>query len=92
MSDLTTERLITIPQAAAAVTELLPGWPCCPTTIWRWVNHGVRRDGVRVKLESIRIGARHATSREAVIRFLGATSGQAPAPAKPKRREAARAH
>ena len=36
------------------------------STIWRWVRHG--RQGV--KLQSVRIGTFHYTSRQAVNRFL----------------------
>jgi len=67
---LETEKLITLPQAAAYLNELLPAGtePVSNATVYRWASHGCRGR----KLESVRIGKRTLTSREAVCRF---TSG-----------------
>lgn len=43
-----------------------------PSTVFRWAKKGVTApDGTQVRLESIRIGGRLFTSREAYGRFLG---------------------
>ncbi|MHB1033521.1 MAG: DUF1580 domain-containing protein [Pirellulales bacterium] len=42
------------------------------TTVWGWARHGV--NGIR--LESVRIGGRVRTSREAVERFLEALNAE----------------
>ena len=44
-----------------------------PTTVWRWATRGVRG----VKLETMNIGARRFTSREAFERFVAATTAVA---------------
>lgn len=84
MIDVQTEKLLTITETA----RTLPGRPNV-TTIWRWRNRGVR--GVR--LETICIGGRRFTSREALARFFAATTAAAdgaPVPAEtPRRRERA---
>jgi hypothetical protein len=60
MIDTETERLVTITEAA----KLLPSRPNV-ATLWRWRTAGVR--GVR--LETIMLGGRRMTSREALQRF-----------------------
>ena len=64
-----TETLVSLTDVAKS----LPGRPNI-TTIWRaWQNRGIR--GVR--LETILIGGRHMTSREAMARFFAATTAAA---------------
>ena len=41
-----------------------------PSTIWRWYRHGVRG----VQLETVVIGGRRYTSREALQRFIRRTT------------------
>lgn len=91
MIDFATEDLITFGQAA----EMLPGRSdrrTSPSTIWRWAKVGCKAsDGTLVKLETVRIGGRFCTSREAVLRFIAATNDQAEAsPAAPIRTPAQR--
>lgn len=67
MIDVATETLLTIRQARDA----FPNAPSEPT-IWRWLLKGVRGH----VLESIRVGGRRYTSREACLRFIAATSAE----------------
>jgi len=65
MIDVEHEKLMSLPDVAA----MLPGRrrrKLALSTVWRWIKRG--RKGVR--LESIVIGARRYTSREAVLRWL----------------------
>jgi hypothetical protein len=68
MIDVETESLLSLADAAKA----LPGHPHI-TTLWRWRKCGVR--GVR--LETVLVGGRRYTSREAVERFVAATTAVA---------------
>lgn len=80
MIDLGSETLISFAQAA----ELVPGRGhkrINPATVWRWTKVGVQGPaGEPVRLESIRIGGRLATSKEALHRFIAATNGSSDAP------------
>lgn len=72
--DTETEILLTLTEAA----KTLPGRPSV-TTLWRWRTRGVR--GVR--LDTCAVGGRRYTSREAIQRFIAATTAAAdgePAP------------
>lgn len=84
MIDHETESLITMTQAA----KLLPGRPNV-ATLWRWRTSGIR--GVR--LETLRIGGRRMTSKEALSRFhervTAAADGEAPRPRTLRQRRAA---
>lgn len=71
MIDISTEHLLTMTEAA----RLLPGRPST-CTLWRWRTRGV--DG-RV-LESVTVGGRTYTSREALQRFAAHRGGQHNAP------------
>lgn len=64
------EELITLRAAVDYLAELMPAGtePVSIATIHRWALHGCRGR----KLESVRIGKRTLTSREAICRF---TSG-----------------
>ena len=66
--DISRESLLTLNQAA----EYLPGRPNV-STLHRWRLHGIRG----VKLETCLIGGRRYTSREAVERFVAATTAAA---------------
>jgi hypothetical protein len=63
MVDLMREETIDL---AAAAREL-PGKPH-PATIWRWYRHGLRGQ----RLETVVVGGRRFTSREALARFVEA--------------------
>lgn len=64
------EQLITLQEAVEYLTELMPTGtdPVSIATIHRWALHGCRGR----KLESVRVGKRTLTSKEAICRF---TSG-----------------
>ncbi|MCA9184407.1 MAG: DUF1580 domain-containing protein [Pirellulaceae bacterium] len=66
MIDAATENLITIAQAR----HEFPHEPST-ATIWRWMLKGVRG----TVLESIRVGGRRFTSKEACHRFIHGKSG-----------------
>lgn len=63
--DLSSEQPITLAEAARSV----PG-RVHVSTIWRWVQIGVRQ----VRLETICCGGRRFTTREAIQRFFAATT------------------
>lgn len=57
------------------------------STIWRWINRGIRG----VKLETVMVGGRRFTSREALERFhqrITATSAGEPLPVRTTRQRA----
>jgi hypothetical protein len=63
------ETFIPISQAS----ELFPGRPHI-SSIWRWIRRGIRGR----RLEAVRCGGRTFISKEAIARFLVATSTAAP--------------
>lgn len=65
MVDAFVDSLLSIPEAA----HQSPGRPHI-ATVWRWINRGVRG----VKLETVMIGGRRFTSREALERFFASTT------------------
>jgi hypothetical protein len=72
MIDVATEKLLTLPQAAA----LFPDRPSV-ATLWRWRTKGCKGR----KLESVSIGGKVYTSNEAIQRFSqqhGGTSAETP--------------
>src|SRR5438552_644314 len=72
--DLTTERAITLADAAALLPPGRNGRPVTASCVLRWVLRGVRVRGARerVRLEALRIGGRWLTSKEAMQRFAEA--------------------
>ncbi|MGD9719773.1 MAG: DUF1580 domain-containing protein [Pirellulales bacterium] len=66
MIDIATEHLLTLAEAA----QLLPGRPSV-STLWRWRQKGVRGR----RLETVLIGAKPYTSREALGRFAEQEGG-----------------
>ena len=79
MIDITTEKLLTLAEAAA----LLPGRPST-ATIWRWRTKGT----CGRKLESIALGGKVLTSAEALQRFAQQLGGaNNPAVRSPAQRE-----
>jgi hypothetical protein len=92
MIDITSETLITLPEAAARCPISRGGRPVHPATIWRWIKSR--------KLEGTRLGDRWLTSVEAMARYaerqtLAALGGepapQAPVQTKQRQREIQRA-
>jgi len=63
--DYENEELLTVTQAA----KQMPTRPAV-RTVWRWMQEGCWG----TKLESVLIGGRRLTSREAIRRFITATS------------------
>jgi len=61
MIDSSTEQLLTVKEA----TKFFPNRPSIPS-VWRWMLKGCKG----VILESMRIGGRRYTRREACVRFL----------------------
>jgi hypothetical protein len=81
MIDHEAEQILTMTAAA----KVLPGRPNV-ATLWRWRTAGIRGH----RLETILIGGRRCTSREAIGRFLAAINGQpATTGETPRQREAA---
>jgi len=79
MIDIHSEHLLTLTEAA----KTLPGRVAL-STIWRWMQRGVR--GVR--LQTVLVGGLRYTSREALQRFVEATTAAAdgqPIPARTSR-------
>ena len=68
MVDIFREQLLTLTQA----TKELPGRPNV-ATLWRWRTSGCR--GVR--LETVMVGGKRMVSREALQRFVEATTAAA---------------
>lgn len=81
MIDITSEKLLTLPEAAA----LLPGRPSV-ATLWRWRTKGARGR----RLESVVLGGKVFTSAEAIQRFARHEGGaDTPTIRTPPAREAA---
>lgn len=76
--DITTEQLIDFNEAA----ELLPeGSRPTYATWWRWATKGVGG----VKLETVKIGAKRATTASAVARFVETLTARSAGDAEPTR-------
>ena len=82
------EGLISMSKAASLCGEFRGGKGTHPSTIVRWAARGVRLPGGSVlRLETVRLGGRLATSRAALARFVAAQQpGQPPAAVAPKAR------
>jgi hypothetical protein len=71
--DLTTEALISLPEAARLMPPGRRNRPVNLSTILRWVLDGVRLpSGGTVRLQAVRMGGRWLTSKEALQRFADA--------------------
>jgi len=70
-----TETLRSFAEAASRLPSLRGGKSVNPSTVWRWTRRGVRaRDGMLVRLESLKVGGTCCTSDEALLRFFRALS------------------
>ena len=82
--DISSETLLSLTEAAKAI----PGRPSV-CSLHRWRLHGVRG----AKLETVLVGGRRFVSREALERFIAATTaaaaGERPPPRTPRQREKA---
>jgi Protein of unknown function (DUF1580) len=72
MIDTQAETLITIPEAIALVPGRAGEKPVAPSTLYRWASWGL--DGIR--LETVMVGARAFTTRQALDRFFAALTEQ----------------
>lgn len=68
--NLLTEEVITLSEARNFLPEIQGCKRPCVSTIWRWTLRGIGG----VKLETVKIGSRIVTSKQAVTRFISATS------------------
>jgi hypothetical protein len=79
--DPLTEKLRSFAEAARRLPALRGGKPVNPSTVWRWTTRGVRaRNGVLMRLESIKVGGTCCTSDEALFRFFHALSADGSQP------------
>jgi hypothetical protein len=79
--DPLTERLRSLAEAARRLPALRGSKPVNPSTVWRWTTRGVRnRDGVLVRLETIKLGGTCCTSDQALVRFFRALTADAGQP------------
>jgi hypothetical protein len=70
MIDLTTETLISLPEAAKLLPPGRRNRPVNLSTILRWILDGVKLPcGKAVRLEAVRLGGRWLTSKESLQRF-----------------------
>jgi hypothetical protein len=82
--DPSTEALRSLGDAARGLPALRRGKPVSPCTVWRWATRGVRaRNGVLVRLETIKVGGTCCTSLEALARFFRALTEGIDRPATP---------
>jgi hypothetical protein len=94
---LLAEGLMPLAQAARKVPSFRGGRPTSPGCLWRWATQGAKAaDGSIIKLETVTLLQRLATSEAALSRFLArltavATPGDRPPPSAPpgQRRRAA---
>lgn len=71
VSRLVSEGLIGLSVAAKLFPPYRNNRPVTPSCLLRWVTEGYKfRNGETIKLESIRLVSRYATSKQAVERFL----------------------
>jgi len=71
--DISSEQLLSLPQAARRFPPYRRGRPVNPSTVWRWISSGVKLSGGRrVKLGAVRLSGRWLTSVEALARFIEA--------------------
>jgi hypothetical protein len=83
--DPATEVLRPLAEAARQLPPLRRGKAVSASTVWRWATRGVRaRNGVTVRLETIKIGGTCCTSDEALVRFFHALTGGTQTPAQPQ--------
>jgi hypothetical protein len=88
MIQISKETILSLRQAAKLFPPARQGKPVSFQCVLRWVLNGARGpDGELVRLESLRIGSRWVTSREAIQRFAEALTPEiaTPAPARTRR-------
>ncbi len=71
--DLTTETILSLPEAARSLPAGRRNRPVSMSCIFRWITSGVKLpSGDVVRLEAVRLGGRWLTSKEALQRFADA--------------------
>lgn len=74
--DVFAERVITLKEAIALLPKSPRNKKLNISTIYRWTLGGIRsKDGMRVRLEVVKIGGTACTSQEALQRFFDRLSG-----------------
>jgi hypothetical protein len=82
--DPANETLRPLGGAARKLPPLRGGKAVSPTTLWRWATRGVRgRNGITVRLETLKVGGTCCTSDEALCRFFRALTDDAEPPTAP---------
>jgi hypothetical protein len=77
-SRILSETTLSLAQAAARLPSFRLGKPVNASTVWRWINDGVKLpDGTTVRLEAVRLAGRWLTSAEALARFADAQTPHA---------------
>jgi hypothetical protein len=71
MINISKEKLLSLRDAAQLLPRSRNGRPTHPSTILRWILHGLRGR----KLEGARLGGRWITSAEALERFVSPAEG-----------------
>lgn len=69
---IASERLMTLDEASRVMPSIVAGLTVSERTLLSWGQRGLGG----VKLETIRVGVRVATSEEAIRRFFAAVNGQ----------------
>ena len=77
-SDLLSEGMIPLSQAARLIPSIRRLGHVSPSCVWRWVRHGIELpDGRIIRLEAQLFCGRWVTSKQAIERFI---AQQQPAP------------
>jgi hypothetical protein len=70
MIDISSETLLPLREAARLIPSHRRGVPVSYTCLWRWAARGVKGpDGTTVRLETVKLGTRTLTSKEALARW-----------------------
>lgn len=74
--DVFQETVLTLAEAAKRLPKTRPGRKLHVSTLYRWIMGGCKsRDGMIVRLETVKIGGTTCTSIEALQRFFDRLSG-----------------
>jgi hypothetical protein len=77
---LLSEGLIPVGSLPSILPASRSGRPLARAAVWRWISKGLPGpDGMRVRLEAVRLGRRWMTSRQALARFMARTTRSADA-------------
>ena len=77
--DVFTEKVVSLKEATKILPSRVPGKKLNYATIYRWALRGCRcKDGLWVKLETVKLGGSLCTSKEALQRFFDRLSAEEP--------------